>query len=65
MPAKGRTVEINKTKRKKECRSERGQSEPAGTYKMPAKGRTVEINKTKRKKECRSERGQSEPAGTY
>ena len=56
MPAKGRTVEINRTKRKKECGSVRGQSELAGVYRMLAKGRTVEINRTKRKKECRSVR---------
>ena len=56
---------INKDEAKKECRSVRGQSEPAGTYRIPAKGGTVENNKMKRKKECRSVRGQSEPAGTY
>ena len=44
---------------------ERGQSEPAGTYRNPEKRRTVKANKLKRQMQYGHERGQSEPVSTY
>ena len=43
VPAKRRTVEIEKLTRQMQYRHERKQSEPTGAYKAPTKRRTVEI----------------------
>ena len=44
---------------------ERGQSEPAGTYRNPEKRRTVKNNKWKRQMQYSMKEGQSEPVSTY